>query len=72
MVTLANHAVLKPYQIEAMRRLFLKGGYYPSHALKVLQDKGYLDKDGLYIPTLKEQKKQDLIKQRVSVSNERP
>lgn len=68
MVTLASRAHLIDYQIEKMRRLFLKGGYYPSHMLEILKEKGYLDQDGCYIPTVKEAKKKEIIEQRVSSS----
>jgi hypothetical protein len=68
MVTLASRAHLIDYQIEKMRRLFLKGGYYPSHMLEILKEKGYLDQDGRYIPTVKEAKKKEIIEERVSSS----
>lgn len=68
MVTLASRAQLIDYQIEQMRRLFLKGGYYPSYMLEILKEKGYLDQDGRYVPTVKEAKKKEIIEQRVSSS----
>ncbi|MBA4750221.1 MAG: hypothetical protein H2057_06350 [Alphaproteobacteria bacterium] len=71
MVTLASRAYLIDYQIEQMRRLFLKGGYYPSYALDILKEKGYLDRSGRYIPTVKEEKKKEAIENRVSSSKKK-